>query len=58
MCIRDRAGEPRFILLMVYLILLNLGLIAIVYFKRWHFVGIISFVPVSYTHLDVYKRQV
>ncbi|MGB4330876.1 MAG: DUF2339 domain-containing protein [Dethiobacteria bacterium] len=41
------AGEPRFVLLMVYLILLNLGLIAIVYFKRWHFVGIISFALTS-----------
>ena len=29
---------------MVYLILLNLGILAVVYFKRWNFIGTISFV--------------
>ena len=38
------AEEPRFVLLIVYLILLNLGLLALVYFKRWNFLGVISFV--------------
>lgn len=38
------AEEPRFVLLMVYLILLNLGILAVVYFKRWNFIGTISFV--------------
>ncbi|NLA05255.1 MAG: DUF2339 domain-containing protein [Firmicutes bacterium] len=38
------AEEPRFVLLIVYLILLNLGLLALVYFKRWNFLGVLSFV--------------
>ncbi|NMD42201.1 MAG: DUF2339 domain-containing protein [Firmicutes bacterium] len=37
------AEEPRFALMMLYLILLNLGLMAMVYFKRWRFLGTISF---------------
>ncbi len=37
------AEEPRFVLMMLYLILLNLGLMAMVYFKRWRFLGTISF---------------
>lgn len=37
------AGEPRFVLMMIYLILLNLGLLTVVYFKRWRYLGAISF---------------
>ena len=38
------AEEPRFVLLMVYLIMLNLGILAVAYFKRWRFMGVISFI--------------
>lgn len=38
------AGEPRFALMMIYLILLNLGLTAIVYFKGWKITGLLSFI--------------
>ncbi len=37
------AGEPRFVLMMLYLILLNLGLLTVVYIKRWDFLGTIAF---------------
>lgn len=35
---------PRFVLLMIYLILLNLGIIAVVYLKGWNFIRNISFI--------------
>jgi len=38
------AGEPRFILMMIYLILLNLGIATIVYFKKWKIAGLLSFI--------------
>lgn len=41
------AEEPRFALMLVYLVLLNLGILTITYFKRWHFMGIISFILTS-----------
>lgn len=41
------AEEPNFTLLMVYLILLNLGIISVIYYRRWNFLGIISFVLTS-----------
>lgn len=37
------AEAPRFPLLMIYLILLNLGIAALVYFKGWNFIRNISF---------------
>jgi len=38
------AGEPSLMPLLIYLVLLNLGILAVMYYKRWAFTGIISFI--------------
>ena len=59
MCIRDRV-DTVLMVIMALAIATPLGIFAAVYLVEYASRGnrLVSLVPVSYTHLDVYKRQV